>query len=182
MVYLIDFENVSNIVFEELELIEKVDKIIIFYSEKASKISISSHITLENSKIPKEYVAIKTGGKNALDFQLSTYLGYLIAKDQSVEYVIISNDTGFDYVCAFWKNHKVKVLRSPSFLIRAKEKIHTDIKNVLSPLGVDIQKVLSIVDKYKTKQGINNALVKEFGSEKTGVVYKSIKSFLNHKK
>jgi len=38
------------------------------------------------------------------------------------------------------------------------------------------------MSKYKTKQGINNALVKEFGSEKTGIIYKALRPMLKSKK
>ena len=36
--------------------------------------------------------------------------------------------------------------------------------------------------KYKTKQGINNALVKKYGSKSGGEIYKAIKPLLAAKK
>ncbi len=36
--------------------------------------------------------------------------------------------------------------------------------------------------KYKTKQGVNNAIVKLYGTEKAGELYKKIKPLLKDKK
>ena len=41
--------------------------------------------------------------KNALDFQLSTYLGYLIHEAKDSYFYIISKDNGFKHVVDFWK-------------------------------------------------------------------------------
>lgn len=41
--------------------------------------------------------------KNALDFVLDTYLGFMMSRfGKSVKYVIVSNDKGFDLVAKFW--------------------------------------------------------------------------------
>ncbi len=182
MNFLIDFENVSDNAFIGLENLAEDDKIIIFYSEKSSKISISTHCKLEHSNVMKEYIAIKTGGKNALDFQLATYLGYLIAQDKTQEYVIVSNDTGFDFVTAFWQKKDIKIRKCSNLSMEHIKNIDDDIANVLDATIVDVPKVIALIKKYKTKQGINNALMKEFGSEKTGIIYKAIKPLISEKK
>lgn len=67
MIYLIDFENVSNGGFNGIENLTEKDEIKLFYSEKRSTISIGVHRKLEGSRAKKEYLPIKTGGKNALE-------------------------------------------------------------------------------------------------------------------
>ena len=47
---------------------------------------------------------------------------------------------------------------------------------------VVIPLVRELMERYKTKQGLNNALIKEYGSEKTGILYKAIKPLLADKK
>ncbi len=182
MIFLIDFENVSSSAFVGVEELKADSKIILFYSEQSSKISIDTHRQLEQAKVEKEYIPIKTGGKNALDFQLVTYLGYLIGENKDENYVIISNDNGFDHVCKFWKQRSVNVQKCANLMMESKEKMNTEFSKLLDPESVDISKVVAIVDKYKTKQGINNALVKEFGTEKTGIIYKAIKCQISNKK
>ena len=50
-------------------------------------------------------------GKNGLDFQLVSYLGYLLKSAGKTEYIIISNDMGYDCVIHFWKEQGYKVSR-----------------------------------------------------------------------
>ena len=42
--------------------------------------------------------------------------------------------------------------------------------------------VTGFLQKYKTKQGVNNALVKELGTTKAGELYKLLKPYMNDKK
>jgi flagellar biosynthesis GTPase FlhF len=58
-------------------------------------------------------VPVNTGSKNALDFQLTTHLGYLIGKGEhsGAAYRIVSNDTGFDCVVTYWKDKGIDIAR-----------------------------------------------------------------------
>ncbi len=182
MIFLIDFENVSAGGFEGIERLTKADKLILFYAEAASKISLTTHRKIEEAKATKEYLPIKTGGKNALDFQLATYLGSLVTKDESAQYCIVSQDTGFDFVVHFWKQKGIKVLRCANLLGETKESLQEKLSELLPDDTDKIEKIAGIINRYKTKQGINNALMKEFGSEKTGTIYKTLRPLLKGKK
>ena len=50
-------------------------------------------------------------GTNALDFQLVSELGYLIGKNESGSFVIVTNDTGFDAAVKYWRRNKKSVKR-----------------------------------------------------------------------
>ena len=50
-------------------------------------------------------------GNNALDFQLCTDLGYRVHDIGDGEFIIVSNDTGYDAVVRFWKKRGVNVKR-----------------------------------------------------------------------
>lgn len=182
MIYLIDFENVSSGGFNGIEALDAKDELMIFYSEQKSSISISVHRKLEKSPVKKEYLPIRTGGKNALDFQLVTWLGYLIAKGEKAEYCVVSNDTGFDYALDFWKKRGIRVSRSVD--LNGIQLSHTKgrIQEMLPQYRQDAGKIMDTINRYKTKQGINNALVKLYGSEKAGVVYKAIRPLIANKK
>jgi hypothetical protein len=182
MIYLIDFENVSNGGFNGIEELTQDDEIALFYSESRSTISITVHRKLESTEAKKIYLPIKTGGKNALDFQLVTWLGYNIAKDEmsgrkkrGAGYCIVSNDTGFDFAIDFWEKRGISVLRSADLRGIQMKNSKAKIQEVLPEFKDQAGTILSIINKYKTKQGINNALVKKFGSENAGVIYKSIR-------
>ena len=58
---------------------------------------------------------LEHSGKNALDFQLVTFLGYLIAKEKADSYYIISRDTGFQSAVLFCQSYLgIKVHLKPS--------------------------------------------------------------------
>ncbi|MBD4634368.1 hypothetical protein GUG51_27715, partial [Xanthomonas citri pv. citri] len=52
---------------------------------------------------------VEVGTKNALDFQLATYLGYMIAKDKEQEYFLVTKDNGFNILCSYWSKQDVKI-------------------------------------------------------------------------
>lgn len=110
---LIDYENESGKVLEGISLIglKRTDKIILFYTVKAAKITMEFHKELEKIKAKKEYEIVEADGLNALDFQLSSFLGYCIRENPKDDYYIISKDKGFECVCRFWRNRGISVKR-----------------------------------------------------------------------
>lgn len=201
--YLIDFENVKKIV--GLEGLNEADTVAFFYSEKANALSFELHQKIGTSNAKFEYIAIESGGKNALDFQLSTYLGYLLARAPSDRFYIISKDQGFANVVSFWKDRGCDRIVLQANVDPNKEDDEAKVKKeakaasdderavIVAVLKKEQQK-LSIKDsecgeianfvlQYKTKQAINNAMMKLFrNSDKVGEITKVIKPFLKGKK
>ena len=103
-VFLIDYENVSASGLDGLETRTQDDIVYIFYTENADRLTFSAHQRLLACSAQVRYFKADTGTKNALDFQLVTYLGYLIHSDRESRYYIISKDNGFDSVLSFWKS------------------------------------------------------------------------------
>ena len=63
-------------------------------------------------------------------------------------------------------------------------KLRDSVREVLPDKDLT-KRVVAIIQKYKTKQGINNALVREFPSQdnkKASEIYKAIKPLLKDKK
>lgn len=117
--YLIDFENVKSKGLNGIEQLGENDKVIIFYSENSDTISFEMHRKVMQSPADIEYLKVRVGGKNALDFQLSTLLGFMVAKDIYSHIFIISNDKGFDKLHDFWngsfsENTSCIVFRNPT--------------------------------------------------------------------
>lgn len=102
--YLIDFENVKSKGLTGIESLGETDKVIIFYSENSDTISFEMHRKVMTSAADIQYLKVRVGGKNALDFQLSTMLGFMVAKDIYSHIFIISNDKGFDKLHDFWNS------------------------------------------------------------------------------
>lgn len=100
--FLIDFENVKSKGLTGIEELTPEDKVIIFYSENSDTISFDMHRKVLTCRADIEYLKVRVGGKNALDFQLSTLLGYILAKGKYESIFIISGDKGFDKLHDFW--------------------------------------------------------------------------------
>lgn len=323
MYYFIDYENVGANGFAGIDKLESNDTVILFYSENNCRLPFSLHKKIGESAAEFQYYDIKTSARNAADFQLVTYLGFIIASNPEGEFTIVSKDDGFNAVTRFWFDKGVTVYRNtnlyrqsmpvkkvsdPSELVSSEcmaesdenveefavteevaepvveetepaieetepeieeetaepveeiaeekeqpevielveeiaakpavketpkeektEKADIDItalveeiskpaadkpvqsrkprrtynnkpadkkeekksaepsmieqlKDLLPLYPYDIKQINEIIGKYKTKQGINNALMNEYGSDKTGVIYKAIKPLIKDKK
>ena len=105
--YLIDYENVKSEGIKGIAQLSEEDRVVIFYSHNADTITFEAMDMIFNSKAQVSKYKILCGGKNALDFQLSTYLGYLIHEAKDSYFYIISKDNGFKHrilyfdTCAF---------------------------------------------------------------------------------
>lgn len=106
--FLIDYENVKNAGLTGIDKLSAEDRAIIFYSPNADTISFEMHRTLMQSSCAIEFFKIKRGGKNFLDFQLSTYLGYAMKEEIYDNAVIVSRDQGFDSLTDFWETDFAK--------------------------------------------------------------------------
>ena len=102
--YLIDYENVKNSGLNGVNRLDSGDKVVVFYSPNADTISFETHKILLESSCQIDFFKIKRGGKNSLDFQLSTYLGFMMSKGNFKNAVIISRDQGYDSLLDFWES------------------------------------------------------------------------------
>ncbi len=102
-VYLVDFENVTSAGISGVQKLTKEDKVYIFYTANAANMSFAAHLNLLSSPAEIIYYNVSSGGKNALDFQLSSFLGYLICQGKEKQFYIISGDRGYEHVRSFWE-------------------------------------------------------------------------------
>ena len=130
--YLVDSENVNDNWLMLFELADETDRIIVFYTQKSPHMSYPSVVKLMNSSLSIKFEECFEG-TNALDFQLVSYLGYLMKNDETVEneYIIMTNDNGFDAAVNFWKKRGFPV--SKINVNYCKIKIHQKTKALPAP-------------------------------------------------
>ena len=188
--YLIDYENTKGAGLEGLEELTAEDTVYLFYSENANTLTFRLHARINECKARFHFVDVGVGSRNALDFQLSTWLGYLICKGlgQKQYFYIVSKDKGFGSVCSFWKERAISVELVQDLSGRKEEeeksRLQEEVYKVIPDKDVSV-KIAGIILKYKTKQGINNALMREFPSQdnrKSSEYYKLIKPLIKDKK
>lgn len=185
MIYLIDFENVHSDGLKGIEQLGKKDKCYIFYSEHAGVLTFNMHKRITESKADIFYVEAQVGMKNALDFQLVSYLGYMIREAHEEDYCIISNDKAFELVGRFWQDKNVNVC-SAVCLEQAKEsgehsRLHSELEKLITNSD-ELEFVEKCINELTTKSGINNRIVKKYGTTRAGEIYRLIKPLLTDKK
>ena len=120
--YLVDSENVNDNWLMLFDMAEETDEIIVFYTKKSPHMSYMSVIKLIENDQRKIKFEECFEGNNALDFQLISYMGYLMGSDAAAksnsseshednEYIVMSNDTGYDPAIQFWKKKGFSVKR-----------------------------------------------------------------------
>ena len=108
--YFIDSENVGDNWIALLQKASADDTILVYYTMKSPHMNYRNIILLKESS--KEVTFIECNyGNNALDFQLCTDLGYRVHDIGDGEFIIVSNDTGYDAVVRFWRKRGVSVKR-----------------------------------------------------------------------
>ena len=184
-IYLIDFENVHSDGLKGIEQLADNDVCYVFYSEHAGVLTFNIHKKIIDSKAKIYYVEAQVGMKNALDFQLVSYLGYMIREDQEAYYCVISNDRAFALVADFWKKKGVEVACAVSLAAAVRLKENEKIASRLASLLSDKKErefVAKCIEELSTKQGINNRIAKKYGTTRAGEIYKLIKPLIADKK
>jgi hypothetical protein len=123
-VYLVDTENVNSTWKELLPELTKNDRLILFYTANSPHISYADMGFIIQYPDSFEMMECYTGN-NGLDFQLVSYLGFLLKTAAKTEYIIVSNDTGYDSVIRFWNDRERIVSRLTSAQLVKKKQSET---------------------------------------------------------
>ena len=125
--YLVDYENVKADGMYGVDQLGKKDCVCIFYSENASTLTFGLHEKLNQKKGKIVLQKVEVGVKNALDFQLSTYLGYLISENEGKNetYYIVSEDKGLAILTGYWAERGENV-KTASDIAAAKEDLEEE--------------------------------------------------------
>lgn len=105
---LVDFENVQPGMEDLLKIAPKLTDVWLFHGPNQTK-------RAEQLKAAHERVTLvphSGKGKNALDFHLSFYLGYLAAKHPEAQLLVVANDKGYDSMLGHAKLLKFRATRA----------------------------------------------------------------------
>ncbi len=185
-IYFIDYENVRVDGLKGVAKLTEDDSVCIFYSEKANTLTFGLHKRLIESKANIEYIKVSVGTPNSLDFQLTSILGYKIAKEEKQEYVIVSKDKGFDSTVEFWTKKKIQISRVEDITTDVQNQKNEITQEILSLIGSEnekyIKNVFEALKERKSKDGVHNYLMKELhDNKKVTELYKKIKPLLKDK-
>ncbi|MDE6425245.1 MAG: hypothetical protein K2K89_03785 [Ruminococcus sp.] len=201
--YLIDYENVHVSGMNGFSGLTAADNVVIFYSDNSDSLTFGLHKKLMNALCQVEYHKVETGTKNALDFQLSAYLGYVIKENESKsdnKFFIVTKDNGFSVLCTYWKKKNISVEiisslagnKNPVTVVvpKAVEKTaqsaesQDELKKAVSKVinnKADIDFVVSTVKKSRTRSAISNQFNQHFkDGKKVHEIFTVLKPFIKN--
>lgn len=188
VVYLVDSENVG-IMWKNIIDKNEDQKLFIFYTINTPYISYEDLKFLLDSGSDFRLIECFTG-QNALDFQLSSFLGYLISKEESKndDFIIVSNDKGYDPLCEFWSCRGYSVQRlslNKDGIKESDDDYEVDFNDMNFIRGIlpdrykkDVGLIRKILE-YKKPNQIHNELIKLYGNKDGLALYKLIKPYLS---
>lgn len=191
--YLIDYENVNADGMQGVERLAETDRVMIFYSEHADRLTFELHRKLNDSAAQVEYIKVGTNKKHALDFQLVSFLGFLLAKYEDEQFYIISRDNGFRNVISFWAEKDITIVQLASIQQSMAEE-ETEIEEelvydeeddglqyqVMAAMGETehAADIAECIRNSENRQELHNALAARFRTDNVGEIYKMVKHLL----
>lgn len=126
-IFFVDFENVKISGLDGLLELNSTDEVFIFYSDNANGITFDVHKNLNETKAKINLQKVEVGSKNALDFQLSSYLGFIINENlnkgnENTSYFIVTKDLGFSCLTNYWKNKSIDISIVTNLLCNQEDK------------------------------------------------------------
>lgn len=153
--YLIDYENVKEKGLEGIfRLLPENSMVYIFYTKNANTVKMELFMdSFENkAEVPLKAYYIKAG-KQSLDMQLVSFLGYLIGSEPDGEnrYLIISRDSDFVNTVSFWQDNfgNSRVEQYPTidaalyFMSEAKEEAESEEAGESEPVIMNAKSLLN---------------------------------------
>lgn len=199
-IYFIDYENISGdtILPKIIEALPPDSWYYVFYSEhtKPPEYILKN---LPDRPIWIRFIDCVTGSHDAMDFRIVACLSRMSALHPNAQYIIISNDTGYDPALTYLQDQGVRAFRVTPPCIETKDgdseaqrkKTKSDyitcVHKAMASLGRDESeaKVLCSSLAYtKDLKMINNTLQKMYKGKKNKyvpIIYKAIKAQLTEK-
>lgn len=157
--FLIDYENVRSEGLYGIEKLSKNSAVVIMYSKNADKLSMDLLNFVGTNRIIT--VKVGVGQRNALDFQLVSFLGYIIARhkylNMKVNYFVVTGDSGFDSACRFWRAEGYSIHRTLS--IANGVKTISDMKDTIQTNKESLTSVQPVIKPSDNVQTENEKLV-----------------------
>lgn len=111
--YFVDYENVHEAGITGMDKLPKDSEVHLFYSQNANRLNLD---LLRFVKAKVRVHKVKPG-KQSLDMQMVSYLGYCIGdEDKEGSFILVSKDTDYANTVLFWREEGVEVRVQPAIL------------------------------------------------------------------
>ncbi len=115
MKFFIDYENVHALGFRGVEFLLPEDEVVLFYSKTCMNIEKGIMDKLFNSGCGFRIFKVENGGRNAMDFYITSHIGEVLGRNYVGSVGIVSHDKGFRAIYDYWKvrNPEMKIVCKP---------------------------------------------------------------------
>ena len=197
--YLVDYENVmAKTVFLELLKSAVNDDIIhVLYTKNSNNLTFENLRLIQESKSILRFEEVEDG-KQALDMQLASLLGFLIKENSNkYRYYIVSADNDYDSIIKYWRDRDNTLKISAIKCSKEKNKTnnssnnkvsrinHAELEQLLRPYVSDKNTLDCLLERINTKskntkRDLHNYITRLFpgDAEKVKEVYKAVKPYL----
>ena len=189
--YLVDTGNVAQRWTASVAKAETGDVFLLFYSHNVGAVSMSAFGPGCLKGVRFEFVGCSVG-TNAMDFQICTELGRLVALHPDAAFRILSGDGGFDAVVHYWEDRGVNVRREPLSISKDADgelSVRNMYKGMLREIGLtgDDQAVAAGIlvaamrlPQNERKLNALNRFTKRYGAEEGRARYAQVKDLVRH--
>lgn len=169
-VIFLDSENTGERGIEFVSSLTEDDLLIIFYSSKSFRLHLSRLETILNSSATVTTYEVNCNTQNAMDFCIISELSYLLAKEQSEQYIIVSNDKGYTPIVHNWRHRHFDVrlwgrpeilLYSPNSVIIQSENADKAVENGKAREKEEATKAKEQLAKERLKEKIEKETSKQ---------------------
>ena len=206
--FFVDYENVNRDGMNGIVKLSDKDCVRVYYSDAAETLTFGLHRRIQVSQAEFEYIKIQIPIKNAVDCQILFDIGNFIRENKNAEYYIVSKDSDFDKAIEGLKNRKIKIKKIADIAKRNEDPVENQVKNntgqtklkqtvdnekreaqVRSFFGQHFkekkyveqkEKIIQVIVESKTKQAVNNNLMKLYPNETVHVIYKRIQPLIKN--
>ena len=167
-IFFVDYENVKASGLDGLLELNSIDEVFIFYSDNASCITFDIHRNLNETEAKINFQKVDVGSKNALDFQLSSYLGFIINENlnkgnENTSYFIVTKDSGFSCLTNYWKNKNIDISIVINLLCKQEDKAEDKNDNKIEDNNTNSEPIKEVSTKFDNLplQTVNNTIDNE---------------------
>lgn len=182
-IFVVDTENTNTFDFIRDYQVSEGDEIILFISTSSKPIKPMDLHTIHSKNITITTILCNSIVKNAMDFQIVTYLTLIASRNPHRKHYVVSDDKSFS---SFIEYLKITTPCMVEIIRQEKTTVNIDDDNCIKALLINILEEDYSIDNasdkvigfdFCNKQALHNQLVQSFGP--TGrLIYKQLKTAL----
>ena len=179
--FFIDTENVGTAWIRQISPLSPKDMVYVFVSNPELMRRLKKMVPFPAKQV--EFVECIGMGKNDMDIYIAGFIARRTARRfLKREYVIVSNDKGYEDFIAGFSQNRWGVIRRQGVYGQSFQDFYEKIQPILTDMKLDPEKIMETAVKYRKRDErakLHRVLVKEYGDEKGTLVYRAIRPHMH---